>query len=194
MDSFSFILFLRQSHLGLNMCYFITFTLIRSRDVQFGFYLRRWRRNVWRRIDVNMTSIHQKWRQNCHPDVMHESCLRHPRLRQHFLAPVVPTEIPVGCARKIKHVPNTVNTDVRRRKLAELSLSATPSTCCVQRHMILTAEAMKVYGLSDGHVWTAGLRLGPYQPVQTLTLGQSIHLHSVKAEVTIATVSSHNAK
>ena len=42
---------------------------------------------------VNVQHHEASQRQNCHPDVMHESRLRH------FLAPVGFTEIPVGYAR-----------------------------------------------------------------------------------------------
>ena len=69
------------------------------RDAPFGSYLRRCRRNVWRKIDISMT-----WKsQNSHPDVMHESSYT-PCVKRNFLAPVGFTEIPVGYAKKKKEL------------------------------------------------------------------------------------------
>ena len=107
MDSFSCILILRQSHLGLNMCYPIFW----SRNVWFGSYLRRWHWNVWHKTDDIKSSKMTSKDQNCHPDVMHESHLIPPRLRWHFLAPIAFTEIPFGYARKqtVFMLPDTIS-------------------------------------------------------------------------------------
>ena len=70
------------------------------RDAQYGSYLRhwRWRQNVWRKIDVNMTSRRQKC-QNFKIAIL-KSCMRvSPRVIWHFTAPVRFTGIPVGYSR-----------------------------------------------------------------------------------------------
>ena len=81
MDSFPWIHFLRKLYLKFHMrCYINTtmnYLLFRSRHDQFGFCLKRWRRNVWRKMTANWTWWRQKWRvtSKSHPDVMLESCL-----------------------------------------------------------------------------------------------------------------------
>ena len=94
MDSFSCIPFLRQFHLSLNLCYFINLTLkyLHLRPVQ----------------PLSMTLMSKRLAENDvrtskrHSDVMHESHLTPAphMVRQHFLAPVRDTELPVGCVRK----------------------------------------------------------------------------------------------
>ena len=62
---------LEYCHILSNLCW--NNYIFLSRDVWFCSCLRRWRGNVWRRLDINMTSRCKKWCQNCHPDIMHES-------------------------------------------------------------------------------------------------------------------------
>ena len=65
------------------------------RHARFGSYPRRWRQNIWWKIDVNMMWRCQKWRQNFKIVIL----TSYHCVRRHFLAPVVFTEIPVGYAR-----------------------------------------------------------------------------------------------
>ena len=80
------------------MCYFINFTLkqlhFQSRNVRFGSYLWRWRRNVSRKMTPKPTSKRQM-------DVL-TSCTRDvllPPCKSQFLASVNNTDNPVGYAR-----------------------------------------------------------------------------------------------
>ena len=76
MDSFSYILFLRQLHLDMNMCCFMNSTL----NLKLHFSIKK---SSVRLLSYMSTSKHlaeltarrQKWRQNGHTDVMHESRL-----------------------------------------------------------------------------------------------------------------------
>ena len=101
MDSFSYIFFFRQLHLNFCMHYFITITLkyihFRSRNVQIGSYLRRICQNVWQKMKSKPDVMTSKR----HPDVMDTSHHTTPSVRQHFLAPMRHTEIPVRHARKL---------------------------------------------------------------------------------------------
>ena len=56
-ESFSCILYLRQSHLGLNTCYqiYAEITIFFDQEMSDA-YPRCWRLKVWWKIDVNMTS------------------------------------------------------------------------------------------------------------------------------------------
>ena len=93
--SFQFAHFLRELHLSLDMHYFINLTLkrlhLRPRNVQFGFYLRRWRRKVWRKMTSKLR-----------PSVMHESSYI-PCVRRDFLALISDAEFPVVYARKFHY-------------------------------------------------------------------------------------------
>ena len=70
--------------------------IFRSRDVRFGSYLRRWRRNVGRKNDVKNDVKTSKLSSCCHA----RESFYTPRVRRHVLAPVGFTEIPVGYARR----------------------------------------------------------------------------------------------
>ena len=85
-DSISCILFFRQLHLGLTICYVKIATFFDQG--MFG-----WAPLLY--VDVETSKC-----QNRHTDVMHESRLIPPPVRWHFLALVVFSEIPVGYARK----------------------------------------------------------------------------------------------
>ena len=95
MDSFSCIHFLRKLYLNFQMHYYINIMLkylhFKVKTWQFGFYLRRWHWNVWRKnVETfggkasktfggkwhkNQTWLLQNWRvtSKWHPDIMHES-------------------------------------------------------------------------------------------------------------------------
>ena len=99
-DSFSCILFLRQQHLSLHVCYHCQFyTKISTFSV----------RKCLRRHLPSMLTLERLVENDIknwccdvkrRPDVMHESRLTPTHVRQHFLALVEFTEIPVGYARK----------------------------------------------------------------------------------------------
>ena len=107
MDSFSCMLFLRQSHLDLNMCCFINLTLkylhfsIKKSSVRLLPYTLTSKRLA--ETDVKMTWRRKKWRQNVKIIIL-TSCTRvvlhpPPNVRQHFPGPVGFTNIAVGYAR-----------------------------------------------------------------------------------------------
>ena len=62
MDYFSCIRFLRKVYLNFHMRCYINTTLkylhFKSRHDRFGFFLRRWRRNVWRKMASNFVYLH----------------------------------------------------------------------------------------------------------------------------------------
>ena len=68
-----------------------------SRHVRFGFYyLWRWRRNVWWKLEIKPDVITYKMRHY----VMHESHFTPHCVKRHFLSSVCHAEIPVRCERK----------------------------------------------------------------------------------------------
>ena len=92
MDSFSCLHFHRKLYLNFHMRYYINITLnclhFRSRHDRFGFYLWRWRRNIWRKMtsksDVMMSKLmcdvkKTPWRHA--RDSSYSPCVR-----QHFIA------------------------------------------------------------------------------------------------------------
>ena len=102
MDSFSWIHFLRKLYLNFHMHCYINTTLkylyFRSRHDRFGFYLRHWRWNVWRKMMSKSDVMMSNW----HPDIMHKCCLTPlpPSIPPRVIKFPSPGHVQVGFARK----------------------------------------------------------------------------------------------